>query len=103
MQRHKRQLARLDAIDDGLAILGSNLSLTDVTPPDQHVTIFQHVRPDTFVGIILLHGAYLYARLGLEVIGNGIAQKIFVCLFLARLLFIPNHHANVCSGSKTAG
>ena len=36
-------------------------------------------------------------------ISDGVAEKITISLFLARLLFIPNHHPNICSGDEGYG
>jgi len=83
VQRQKRQLAGLNPVDDRLAIRGRDLPLPHVAPPDKHIALVQYIGADAFVWIILPHRAHLQARLGLEMIGNCVAEEIFVCRLLS--------------------
>ena len=103
MQGEECQLAGLNPVDDRLAISRRNLPLPHVPPPDEHIAVIQYIGADAFVRIILPHRMHLQARLGLEMIGNGVTKEILVRRLLSRLLLVPNHHANVSACHRKRG
>ena len=97
MEGNERKFACFDAINNGFTISGLNLSLPRMPSPNQDIAIIQDLGPNPFIGVILFNRAHLESRPHLEVTGEGVTEKVFISLLLPWLLFIPDHHTNICS------
>src|SRR4051812_27378772 len=68
--------------------------MSGMSPPNQHVTIIQHVRREASLRILDADRLHLQVLDCPKVCGDLIAQEICVSLDLLGLLLIPNNHAD---------
>lgn len=94
VERDQAELPPLDPAGDHLPALGLDLSLADVPPPDQDIAIVERVVADPELRVVLAGRPHRQAGLRGEVIGDRVADEIFIGLFLGRLLFVPDQHAD---------
>ena len=86
MQRHERQLPRLDALDQHLTCFLADFVLTDVAPPDQDLRPIQIDTRQSLLIVVEAHTTGLDPIALVQISGDRVAQKVLVSLFLTILL-----------------
>jgi len=90
VQCDEAELAGLYAVDYTLGRLDRDFALADVSPPDEDVTIIEQLVGEALVGVVDADRMDGQAGLLAEVVGDVVAQEVFVHLLPGGLALIPD-------------
>jgi hypothetical protein len=94
VDRDQIALASLYPTYDIFAKFQFDFRVSHMAPPNDHLCEIEHGWRYALLSILDRGRTDLEARLGPQVLGNCIPEKVIVGLFLGGLLLVPNKHTN---------
>lgn len=94
MESDQREFTGFYTIDNPVGHPLRKIVRTDMTPPDQHISLVQQLFCDSLVRFIQIRRTNAQIAVLAQVRGDLVSKKISVNFLLGRLLFIPNDDSN---------
>jgi hypothetical protein len=89
----KTEFPGFDPVDDATSSLYGNLTLPDMPPPNQNITIIEQRIRQTLLRVVHANRTDGKPLLLFQIVGNVISKKVFVHRLLFRLPLIPDDNS----------